>query len=305
MNLDRKIIGTAYISFIINKKGIAENFKIEKDVCEGCSKNSLNILMESIEQWIPAQIDGEPYESKFIVSIIYENSSEHNSKEEIVELPTAKHFNQFFVKKYDKKNNNEDSIIKLSSDGLGLFEFSDLQNAIAANGMVKFLYLNSQKYDEFPVEILDMTALKLLDLTDNQISSINHDLNKLPQLKELYLRKNKINSISESIGNVGSIEVLDLSKNELEIFPKAICNLKKMRVLDLSDNKIQSIPNEIKAMRSLEVLALANNNIKEIPEELNKLKRLKKLYIEGNNLDENEIQKLKKNLKRTEIITEL
>lgn len=72
--------------------------------------------------------------------------------------------------------------------------------------------------------------------------------------------------------------------------------------LALRNQGLETFPPEILTLKKLVFLDLQGNKIKTIPAEISKLKKLKKLVITGNPIDQKEIDALKANLPKTEII---
>ena len=64
----------------------------------------------------------------------------------------------------------------------------------------------------------------------------------LKELKKLDLSENQINSIEPNAFNIESLEKLFLSKNQLTIIEKhSFVGLKNLRILHLNDNQIKAI----------------------------------------------------------------
>ncbi|MFM2290491.1 MAG: hypothetical protein RIS29_304, partial [Bacteroidota bacterium] len=112
----------------------------------------------------------------------------------------------------------------------------------------KCMYLNikGNKLQKFPKIVSDTYTLEKLDLSENNISSIDDDA-------------------FEGLENL--IE-LDLSFNELQYLPTSIGKLKKLKRLNLSGNKISSLPKEFEKLTSLEFLDFDSNPIGRVPVEI-------------------------------------
>ncbi len=84
----------------------------------------------------------------------------------------------------------------------------------------------------FPMELISLRKLRVLNLALNQLRSIPEEINQLGELEELYLDYNK----------------------SLKNLPQQIGQLSKLRVLSIVDTNIQSLPETIKNLSFLERL---------------------------------------------------
>jgi Leucine-rich repeat (LRR) protein len=126
-------------------------------------------------------------------------------------------------------------------------QLSNLPPEIAAMQLVK-LGLGSNRFEELPGFICEMTALWSLDADNNR-------LKKLP----------------ENIGNLTALQQFDLVLNRLETLPDSIGNLKELIVLDLADNCLTTLPENIKYCSKLKSVNLKNNQFSESEKQRTKL----------------------------------
>lgn len=311
--LNKLAQGYMYFSFEVNKAGVPENMVLEQDICDGCGEEVLSLVEEALKvcmpSWIPAQIDGECYPSKFLLPIKFELNNAKNKNVHIASrkpLPKAKNLSEIVIIKNGNisSKGSETKGVQLNLDGSGLFKYYDLDRALEAGSLAKFLYLNSKNLSVLPDDITTLQNLKILDLANNQLRALPEEVHRLTSLEELLLDNNQINSLPKAFHKLDDLTVLSLINNDLEGFPKQVCEIKSLRALDLSDNLIKQIPPEIKSLKKLEVLAIVNCGIKELPEELYKFKSLKKLHIDSKALNESQIIRVKSELPNTEIIIE-
>lgn len=134
-------------------------------------------------------------------------------------------------------------------------------------------------FKEFPEPLLELTALKKLDLSFNKISKIPESISSLKKLKILNLRSNNILTLPKSIYHLESLEELNLHSNRIENMPESITNLKFLKTLKLTNNKLRILPEAIGDLKSLENLSLYGNDITFLPESIGKLPSLKHLDI--------------------------
>ncbi|MDI7211915.1 leucine-rich repeat domain-containing protein, partial [Leptospira santarosai] len=88
----------------------------------------------------------------------------------------------------------------------------------------------------------------------------------IKNLRVLDLGENQITSIPDSIGNLGTLEVLDLESTLIDSLPKTIEELTSLETLYLKKTKLKDVPDFLASMKSLK-------NIYFESEEYNKLKQ--------------------------------
>lgn len=90
--------GYVYVSFIVDSTGMPGNFKIEKDIGDGCGQAALQAIEESAGRWIPAQIDGKTYPAKFLMPFQLQlSSTKSKNREDPTDLPEAKHLHEVVI----------------------------------------------------------------------------------------------------------------------------------------------------------------------------------------------------------------
>jgi internalin A len=131
----------------------------------------------------------------------------------------------------------EENLTELDLSGLRLKE---LPPQISKCRQLEILVLG--KWDEektegvgnpltkFPDDVLQLTKLKILNLTYNQITSIPEALGKLSNLTELGLNDNQIPSIPEALGQLSNLTKLDLSGNQITKIPEALDQLPNLKI---------------------------------------------------------------------------
>ncbi len=108
---------------------------------------------------------------------------------------------------------------------------------------------------------------------------------QLSQLKWLYLSNNQIVEIPDAITKLSQPKWLYPSNNQIVEIPDAITKLSRLSKLDLDNNQIVEIPDEIAQLNNLRQLNLSNNQIVEIPDEIAQLSRLDRLDLNNNPLN--------------------
>src|SRR4028118_895213 len=87
------------------------------------------------------------------------------------------------------------------------------------------------KLTEFPNVVLELTNLKILNLSGNRITSIPEAVGQLSNLTELSLSYNRITSIPETVGQLSNLTELNLRGNRITSIPEAIGKLSHLTEL--------------------------------------------------------------------------
>ena len=135
-----------------------------------------------------------------------------------------------------------------------------------------------------PAEICRLSALRVLDLANNQLTSVPAEIGQLTSLTKLDLGRNQLTSVPAEIGQLTSLTVLYLRGNQLTSLPAEIWQLTSLTQLYLNDNKLTSVPAEIGQLTSLELLWLGYNKLTSVPAEIGQLTSLTGLKLSGNRL---------------------
>jgi Leucine-rich repeat (LRR) protein len=185
----------------------------------------------------------------------------------------------------------EEKLTKLDLSGLGLEE---LPPEIGKCTQLETLLLGEwdgekrewvrNKLSEFPDAVLQLTNLKILNLSWNQITSIPEVIGQLSNLTQLDLHNNQITSIPEAIGQLSNLTLLSLRDNQITSIPEAIGQLSNLTWLDLDGNQITSIPEALGQLSNLTELSLFLNQITSIPEAIGQLSNLTRLDLSDNQI---------------------
>ena len=123
-------------------------------------------------------------------------------------------------------------------------------------------------------------SLIIVDLSYNSLSKIPGYLFKLKYIKELNLQNNYINYIQHQLSLLTNLEKLNLSYNEICFLPNSLFKLQNLQLLLINYNKIKFIPIEIGLMKNLQRLNIYNNQINELPTTLCNNPKLKNIDFE-------------------------
>mmetsp|Transcript_20809 Transcript_20809/g.61551 ORF Transcript_20809/g.61551 Transcript_20809/m.61551 type:complete len:254 (-) Transcript_20809:99-860(-) len=134
-----------------------------------------------------------------------------------------------------------------------------------------------------PEKALEITGLRSLDLSHNQITKLGPGIGKLSRsLTSLILAHNKLSSLDEAIGALSKLETLDVSSNSLSTLPPTLVGCTKLKKLNIEHNVITSLPPAIGDLRSLLVLTAAHNKLSGLPDDFGRLAELVELDLTAN-----------------------
>ncbi|XP_012062403.1 PREDICTED: leucine-rich repeat protein 1 [Atta cephalotes] len=134
------------------------------------------------------------------------------------------------------------------------------------------LILSGLSRKSFDRQILRLQSLKILDLSDNNISYLPKELGTLPHLQQLLLSQNNLGKSPKSkwtwleqTAIKHNLHFLDISSNLLTELPTQIKNLNALVHLKISQNTLTHLPHNIKTLRNLRVLDVARNRLSYLP----------------------------------------
>jgi Leucine-rich repeat (LRR) protein len=116
--------------------------------------------------------------------------------------------------------------------------YYSLEEALQNREQVYKLSLAGQKLKEFPMEILTLPNLQVLNLSHNRIDSLPPEIKYLKKLQVLNLHDNRLKAIPYEMGDLKSLKQLYLSRNRIVYFPITFCSLKQLEYLDISFNHL-------------------------------------------------------------------
>lgn len=137
---------------------------------------------------------------------------------------------------------------------------------------------------EFPREIFDLAdTLEILDLSNNQLSSLPEDLHRLTHLKILFASNNRFESLPEVLGQCPKLEMIGFKANQIRTVPAASLPV-QTRWLILTDNQITTLPERMGQLQRLQKLALAGNRLTSLPASMAQCHNLELVRLSANQL---------------------
>ena len=115
---------------------------------------------------------------------------------------------------------------------LNVCSFKDNDNYVASRGT---MYRGKICLRALPDSIGNLTKLRILDLSSNDLRELPDSIGNLKNLEELYLSKNyEFSKLPDSIGNLESLKILELEGTNLDTLPESIGNLTNLENLSFS-----------------------------------------------------------------------
>lgn len=136
----------------------------------------------------------------------------------------------------------------------------------------------------FPEEILTLAnTLEVLDLSDNNLSTLPDSIAELKQLRIVFFARNKFREFPSVLAKCPNLNMIGFKTNQIKkvsehAFPP------KLNWLILTDNKIEKLPKSIGGSILLQKCALAGNLIEELPAEMANCVNLELLRVSANQL---------------------
>lgn len=148
----------------------------------------------------------------------------------------------------------------------------------------------------------NMTNLKELDLSENNIQEIPDNIRKIKQLKELWLDDNALTEVTQGIKSLPNLEYLRLFSNEIKSLDFTINDLPNLKNIDLCYNPFIKFPIALSELKSLERITMWYTEINFIPKDISKMNNLKFLNLQNSELNEEQKLFLIESLPNTKVI---
>ena len=102
--------------------------------------------------------------------------------------------------------------------------------------------MDRNQLETLPTEISQLTSLRRLDLTNNQLKELPTALFQLQRtITTLYLKGNQLEELPSEIFRLTALEELDLSNNQLKKLPAEVDQLTALMGLNLSGNQLEEL----------------------------------------------------------------
>jgi len=105
-----------------------------------------------------------------------------------------------------------------------------------------------------------------IDLSGFRLKELPKELKNISWLKRLNISFNDLEELPEWLGDLTNIEVLDLRSNKLKRLFKGISNLNKLYSINIRDNCLEDMPVEIRGLKNLQYISVGHNKLTNLPE---------------------------------------
>ncbi|KAF2290891.1 hypothetical protein GH714_016264 [Hevea brasiliensis] len=173
----------------------------------------------------------------------------------------------------------------------------EISASISALESMTTLWLPSNSISgKLPLELINCSRLRVLNLTGNKMVGVLPDLTPLKTWRFLNCRQTTSpadfrpghlrGEIPESIFGLWKLETFDISSNKITgKFPKSICKLQKLKKIELYMNNLTGeIPPELANLTLLQEIDISSNQMYgKLPEGIGNLKNLTVFQLYDNN----------------------
>jgi hypothetical protein len=136
---------------------------------------------------------------------------------------------------------------------------------------------------EFPPEIFELAdSLEILDLSNNQLSTLPDEFNRLHRLRILFCSFNQFTALPNVLGASTTLSMIGFKANKIAHVAESAIPTQTLRWLILTDNCLKSIPMSLGHCKHLQKLMLAGNQLSHLPETLAECQSLELLRISAN-----------------------
>ncbi|NXY58814.1 LRC40 protein, partial [Callaeas wilsoni] len=146
------------------------------------------------------------------------------------------------------------------------------------------LDVHDNQLTSLPSALGQLENLQKLDVSHNKLRSLPEELLQLPRLRSLLVQHNELSQLPEGLGQLLSLEELDVSNNQLTAIPASFALLVNLVRLSLACNQLKELPADLSAMKSLRQLDCTKNYLETVPPKLATMASLEQLYLRKNKL---------------------
>ncbi|EFO82309.1 hypothetical protein CRE_00187 [Caenorhabditis remanei] len=146
--------------------------------------------------------------------------------------------------------------------------FRTIPTCICSLEQLTYLDFSFNEISHLPDGLFDLPLTALI-LAGNKISCIPEGIRRLaPTLAYLDLSRNDVRSLQSQLRYLKALKVLKISRNRVEDFPAELCSSLELRTLDLSQNNLSYLPADFVKMTDLRHLQLECNPLRSPPMEI-------------------------------------
>lgn len=157
-----------------------------------------------------------------------------------------------------------DTIAELPKLEVLYAEHNGISSFVGKFEALRHLKLNSNPLNKFEITE-SVPTLKILNLSNAQLASIDTAFANMTSLEHLNLNKNYFVSLPQQIGTLSQLEHFSIAHNSVGELPPQIGCLQALRFLDVRGNNISKLPMEIWWASSLETFNASSNVLENFP----------------------------------------
>ena len=202
---------------------------------------------------------------------------------ELAALWTQSDPHEWDLIEWDRRGTALARVLKLRLTNIGLADLpSDIVNLTA----LRELNVSGNNLASLPSSIGQLTELRkfvLCERDDNNfaLTALPDSITRCAKLEELILGASSIVSLPASIGNLKELRHLSVrGSKHLELLPDSIVQCSALTEINIAFTSIKSLPESIGDLRKLEILCAASTKLSSLPVSISNCP-LKLLAIEG------------------------
>jgi Leucine-rich repeat (LRR) protein len=159
----------------------------------------------------------------------------------------------------------------------------DLSTALCDLTALEVLELQSNKLTSLPIEMSRLTQLRILNVSENQLRAIPAEVFS-SALVELQASKNRLEGSLLSLSSIPCLQELNVAQNSLKsLFDGDSIEMPALKTLNVSTNRLTTLP-EVSSWTSLTTLLVGENKLAVLPQGFVSLQQLRTADFTGNDI---------------------
>lgn len=159
---------------------------------------------------------------------------------------------------------------------------TSVREALRQPERVHTLRLRSQRIRQLSPDIVRLTNLRILDISDSWIKALPPEISKCKELRSLIANASRLEEIPPEIGQLKKLRVLNLAACRLAKLPEEIGDLRSLWHVLVSDNRLTDLPGRMAQLDNVVFFSAANNQLTEFPQVALGLYSVNNLWLHGN-----------------------